>query len=155
MTRTRRLTTSQPGYTLPAHQRVAMLVVVLANYAAQIPYALDLYGTHVNPFGVVLLLATLAWFLTGAVLQRRGLRVGYWLLVSFLIVEFLFYFHGQILGIFHGYGLVYNIVHAHDMIVRIVFLVGDVNFLAAGYFAAYLLLRRRRAGRVELSGGHS
>jgi hypothetical protein len=51
-----------------------LVVVVLANYAAQVPYALHLYGTHVNPSGVVLLLTTLAWFPAGVVLHQRRRR---------------------------------------------------------------------------------
>ncbi len=122
----------------------ALLVVVLANYAAQVPYALDLYGTHVSLPGVVLLGGTLAWFLAGVGLHRRGRPAGYWLLLSFLITEFLFYFLGQILPMTNGYGLVYVLVHARDPIVRSVFIVGDVNFIAAGCFAAYLAWHRRR-----------
>jgi hypothetical protein len=132
---------------LRGRHRTVLMVAVLANYAAQVPYALDLYGTHVNLGGVALLGATLAWFLTGVVLQRKGRRAGYWVLLSFLVAEFLFYFHGQILGITNGYGLVYLIVHAHDAIVRAVFLVGDVNFIVAGYFAVYLIRQHRRAAR--------
>jgi|GEM_PF-1345120 len=141
---------TRPYAALPAPQLIALLVVVLANYGAQVPYAADLYGLHVNGIGVGLLGATLAWFLAGVVLQRRGGRagrVGYWLLLSFLITEFLFYFHGQILQLANGYGLVYNLVHAHDTIVRWVFVVGDLNFVAAGFFAAYLVWHRRASAR--------
>jgi hypothetical protein len=134
-----------PATVMSAGHRTALLVIVLANYAAQVPYAVDLYGMRVNPSGVVLLLITLAWFVAGVALLGRGSRVGYWLLVSFLAVEFAFYFHGQILGMSHGFGLIYSIVHAHDMVVRIVFLIGDLNFVAAGYFLVHLLLRARRA----------
>jgi hypothetical protein len=141
---------ARPYPALPAPQLIALLVVVLANYAAQVPYAADLYGLHVNGAGVGLLGATLAWFLGGVVLQRRGGRAGragYWLLLSFLITEFLFYFHGQVLQLASGYGLVYDLVHAHDTIVRWVFVVGDLNFAAAGFFAAYLVWQRRASAR--------
>jgi hypothetical protein len=135
---------------LPGPHLTVLLVVVLANYAAQVPYALDLYGTHVSRTGAGLLGITLAWFLAGVVLQRRGGRAGragYWLLLSFLITEFLFYFHGQILQLAHGYGMVHDLVHAHDTIVRWVFVVGDLNFVAAGFFAAYLAWHRRTSAR--------
>ncbi|HEX9031901.1 MAG TPA: hypothetical protein VF834_08625, partial [Streptosporangiaceae bacterium] len=128
---------------LPRGQLAALLIIVLANYLAQVPYALDLYGTHVSGRGLILLALTLAWFLTGVVLNQKGRQAGHWLLFSFLVTEFAFYFHGQILGIANGYGLVYLLVHAHDTIVRWVFVVGDINFAAAGYFALYLLRRRK------------
>jgi len=129
---------------LPPRRLAVLLIVVLGNYAAQIPYALDLYGTHFSLPGAALLGATLAWFLAGVALCQRGRPAGYWLLLSFLATEFVFYFHGQVLGMARGYGMVYILIHAHDAIVRAVFIAGDVNFIAAGYFAAYLVWRRRR-----------
>ncbi|HUZ26525.1 MAG TPA: hypothetical protein VMV07_22450 [Streptosporangiaceae bacterium] len=41
--------------------------------------------------------------------------------------------------------MMYDLVHAHDTIVRWVFVVGDVNFVVAGFFAAYLVWHRRAA----------
>ncbi len=40
-------------------------ITVIANYIAQLPYNLHLYGTHINISGLFLLLATLIWFLGG------------------------------------------------------------------------------------------
>jgi hypothetical protein len=52
-----------------------------------------------------LMSTTFAWFTAEVVLQRQCRRAGYWILLSFLVAEFLFYFGTQILGIANGYGL--------------------------------------------------
>jgi hypothetical protein len=126
-----------------------LVAVVLANYLAQVPYELHLYGlAGADPRGVLLLGATFAWFAAGVALLLRGRTVGYWLLLSFLVAEFAFYFRNEILLIPAGYGLLYHLAHARDALLWVVFLIGDVNFVAAGYLIWYLLasgFRRRQA----------
>lgn len=127
------------------HDRVHVLVlvaVVLANYLAQIPYSLHLYGSSWSGRGALLLGATFVWFASGAALLLRGRASGYWLLLSFLAVEFAFYFRNEVLLIPVGYGLPYHLTHAGDALLWVVFLIGDVNFLAAGYFMWFLISRR-------------
>lgn len=129
---------------LTSNQMRALIAIVLANYAAQIPYNLHLYGLTFNVRGVGLLAATLAWFLIGVWGLVRGSRVGYALLVSFLGAEFLFYFRNEILLISFGYGLPYHLTHGADPLLWVVFLIGDINFVAAGYFLWSLLPRGPR-----------
>jgi hypothetical protein len=128
-----------------------LMAVVLANYLAQIPYTLHLYGLTPDPRGVLLLGATFAWFAAGTVLLLRGRRVGYWLVLSFLAAEFAFYFRNEIMLIPAGYGLPHHLAHARDALVWVVFLIGDLNFAAAAYFLWYLLVPRSSgfAGTAE------
>ena len=84
------------------------------------------------------------WFVAGVGLLRRCRAVGYWLLVSFLGVEFVFYFRNEILLIPGGYGMPYQLTHIRDPLLYVVFLIGDVNFLAAGYFLWYPLSNGRQ-----------
>jgi hypothetical protein len=132
-----------PVVTLPSRRLAILVAVVFCNYLAQIPYSLHLYGLSADRRGVVLLGATLVWFVAGVGLLMRGRAVGYWLLVSFLAVEFVFYFRNEILLIPGGYGMPYHLTHIRDPLLYVVFLIGDVNFLAAGYFLWYLLSNGR------------
>jgi hypothetical protein len=67
-----------------------ILAVVGVNYVAQVPYYLHLYyfpHRALPPLvGTIMLLATLVWFLLGwMLLMRRRSRIGYWLLLTFLL----------------------------------------------------------------------
>jgi hypothetical protein len=126
-----------------------LAALVLANYLAQLLYALHLYGSSVNGRGVLLLGTALVWFLAGMVLLFCNRSAGYWLLLSYLVTEFVFYFRNEILLIPAGYGLPYHLVHVQDSLLWTVFLIGDLNFLAAGYFICYLLI-----GRIRLRPRH-
>jgi len=117
---------------------VVLATVVVGNYLAQVPYALHLYGFRVNPWGVVLLAATWVWFAAGWLLAWRGRPLGFWVLLSFLMVEFVFYFRNEILLIPQGFGVLDHLFHARDPILWAVFFVGDVNFVVAGCFAVWL-----------------
>jgi hypothetical protein len=130
---------SLPGALLRDRRPLLVLVgLVLANYAAQVPYDLHLYGVSWNRRGALLLGATLVWFGAGLVLLLRGSAAGAALLLSFLALEFVFYFRNEVLLIPAGYGLPYHLAHARDPLLWTVFLVGDLNFLAAGSFLAYV-----------------
>src|ERR1700688_2713152 len=80
-------------------------VAILANYAAQVPYGLHLYGSAAIERGALPLLVTLVWFIAGLWLLIQGRAVGYWLTLSFLLTDFGFYLYNLIGGWVHGYGL--------------------------------------------------
>lgn len=123
----------------------SVLVVVLANYLAQIPYYLDVYyvphGVAPNMRGTLMLLATLVWFLVGVVLLARGSRAGYWVLLSFLLVEVGFYAYNMANQVMHGYAPFFHL-QARDPILFVVFAIGYLN-LIAGIGFIYMLLRHR------------
>ena len=128
---------------MPKKDKVFLLplfLIVIANYVAQIPYGIHLYHGHYNMVGVFMLFVTLVWFMAGFFLRHT--KVGYWLLLSFLAVEFLFYFHGEILMLFWGYGIGYHLLRVKDQVLWWVFFIGDVNFVAAGYYLYYLLRKK-------------
>jgi hypothetical protein len=116
--------------------------VVIANYLAQVVYALHLYGTTFSRSGVLLLGATLVWFLIALVLYRAGRRSGFWLLLTYAAVEFLFYFNAEIVGTLVGAGLPYQLGRTDDLVVWLTFLVGDLNFIAAAWVLIYLVRHR-------------
>lgn len=116
---------------------------ILINYAAQVPYALDLYGLRINPVGTLLLGATFVWFIIGMTLLWQRRWPGYWILLAYVIAQILFYLRTDILGSFTGSGLPYQLFHARDAIVWLAFVAGDLNFLAALGALVYLLRRRR------------
>jgi hypothetical protein len=118
--------------------------IVLANYAAQVPYALHQYGLRFELRGLLLLGVTLVWFLAGFLLLLGGRAAGYWLLVGYLAIECAFYFHNGILLIPEGFGIPYHLARFDDPLLWCVFFVGDVNFVVAAYFLAHLLTHRRR-----------
>lgn len=86
--------------------------------------------------------AVFALSLGGYTLFRRGSRLGYWLLVAFLGMEFLFYLWNSAGALAHGYGWLYQLRNP-DIILRVVFAIGHLNLFASGYFL--FLLRWRRA----------
>lgn len=119
-----------------------LLLVILLNYLAQIPYYLHnyYYPYHEAPsLGALALLGlTLVWFILGFTRFQHGKPFGYALLLSFLIVEALFYFHTIIFGAFISQS------HNPSLIIKAVFLIGYVSGVAAGYFA-YIIFKYHRA----------
>lgn len=115
-----------------------LLAVVLLNYAAQIPYYLHqyYYPRHLPPslIGSVLLAITFIWFLLGYLWYVRGRRYGMGLLLSFLVTQVLFYGHSVVLGLFTGGGAVAQLETPSPFLLAI-FLIGDINFVAAIYYA--------------------
>ena len=99
--------------------------------------------------GGLLLGATLAWFVGGVILAAHRRSVGYWVLLSYFAVVFLFYFRNEIMLIPSGFGLPYHLLHTPDPVLLWVFMMGDLNFVAAAVFIAWLLAlgsdRPRRA----------
>jgi hypothetical protein len=129
----------------PTRARIVWIytVTVIANYAAQVPYALHLYGTGFSRTGALLLGMTLLWFIVALRQFLDDRRVGYWLLLGYAIVQTLFYLDGEVVLAFAGYGLPYHLAHTEDPIVWLTFLIGDLNFIAAVAMTGYLLARRR------------
>lgn len=125
---------------------VCLLGLVLANYLAQIPYYLDVYyfPHHAAPNirGSLLLLATLVWFLTGYLWLARGSRIGYWVLLSFLVVEVGFYLYNTVGAVAHGYAPFFHL-QARDPVLFVVFGIGYLNLIAGLYFLYYLVRHRK------------
>ena len=117
----------------------AILVVVGANYLAQIPYYLYLYyfPHHVPPslFGTLLLAATFVWFLAGwLLLTRRGGRTGYWLLLAFLLTEFVFYAANMVNQVAHGFAPFFHLQNRDPLLFTVfaIFLIWRYRSLVAG-----------------------
>ena len=119
-------------------------IVVAANYLIQVPYTLHLYGSAFSRSGLVLLAMTLAWFVVALSLFRRGSRAGYWLLLGYASVQLVFYLNSEIVMSFRGFGLPYHLTRTGDLIVWLAFVIGDLNFIAAGIAAFHLVSHRRR-----------
>jgi hypothetical protein len=118
----------------PTLKIVVPAAIVLLNYAAQIPYAWHLYGLRVSPTGAGLLLLTLVWFVVGLALLRVGRgKAGYWLTMSFLATDVVFYGYNAATGMLHGYGPLYHLTRQGDLLVSAVFFIGYVNVVAAAY----------------------
>lgn len=123
------------------HVRVMPLVAVTAvNYAAQVPYYLhnDYSMQHPLPGvrAIVLLGATLLWFVVGLTGFIRRRRWGMAVLVSFLVTEAVFYAATIVTGIF-----LFQVSNPSDLL-KVVFVVGYISgATAAGY--SWLLLRSR------------
>ena len=118
-----------------------LVAITLFNYVAQVPYYLhnDYSSQHPLPGlrAVVLLAATLAWFLCGLVGFRRRRVWGYWLLLSYLIVEAAFYLETIATGLFVAQ------LRNQTWLIDAVFVIGYISGLTAAYYA-YRLLRARR-----------
>jgi hypothetical protein len=125
----------------------AILVVVGANYLAQIPYYLYLYylpHRALPPlFGTSLLAVTFVWFLVGwLLLARRGSRTGYWLLLTFLLTEFIFYFLNMANQVVHGFAPFFHLQN-RDPLLLTVFAIGYLNMVGGFAFIIFLVLRYR------------
>ena len=122
--------------------------IVIANFIAQFPYYIHQYylAIRLAPsfIGSFLLIAVLVWFLLGWNGLRRNKVWGYWTLLSFLLVEFLFYIQTQVVQAFSGKGILLHVLHYDGFVLFFVFLIGYINCIAAGYFIYYLLKYRAR-----------
>lgn len=128
-------------------QGIILFLLILANFIAQIPYYLHLYYNPNNPFaqarGIVLMLFVFVVFLLASVLFFKRKTLGYWLMVIFLTVEFLFYLWNTIGEVLHGYGLFFHLANP-NLLLRAVFAIGYVNLFASGYFLGLLLFHKAR-----------
>src|SRR6266849_1543831 len=89
-------------------QVIILFLLILANCIAQIPYYLHLYYNPNNLLaqlrGGFLLLIVFAVFLLASFLLFKRTVIGYWLMVMFLAVEFLFYVWNTLGGGIHCSG---------------------------------------------------
>lgn len=118
-----------------------LLFITLLNFVAQIPYYLYNYyfPYHVLPStsSLVLLGVTLVWFLVGYFRFQKKYTYGYGILLSFLIVEVLFYLHSFIFGAF------FFQMQNPNLIIKAVFAMGYISGITAGYYT-YALIRNRK-----------
>src|SRR5258708_38450954 len=124
-----------------------LFAVLLANFAAQVPYFLHLYYSPQHPLpdlkSSLLLGSVLMLFLVsfGLLVGRRG--AGYYLLIFYLALEFFFYLLNIVGGALHGFGLFFHLSD-RDPMLWAVNAVGYLSFFAAGYFLLLLIARRRQ-----------
>lgn len=115
--------------------------VVIADYLAQIPYYLVNYylphGTAPSVSSILLLGLTLAWFLVGYIAIRRR-RFGYWVLLSFALVEGLFYLRTLLFG-----PVAFQLANP-SMVIKLVFLIGYATGIVSLAFFVFLLVFRSR-----------
>ncbi|MDQ2886983.1 MAG: hypothetical protein M3Y39_12980 [Chloroflexota bacterium] len=128
-------------------QVIILFLLILANFIAQIPYYFHLYYNPNNLLaqakGALIMLFVLGVFLLASTLLFKRRLLGYWLMVLFLAVEFLFYMWNTLGEVLHGYGLFFHLNNP-DPLLRAVFAIGYMNLFASGYFLGLLLLKRAR-----------
>ncbi len=125
-----------------------LLVVVLANYLAQIVYYLDLYYPQpMATAGTVLLGLTLLWFLAGYLGTRRGWWMGRLILLTYLLAMVGFYVANTYGQLVHGYSLLWHF-QRHDLPVRIVFAVGYLNMFVGAVAIIALLIHSTPSRRI-------
>jgi hypothetical protein len=122
-----------------------LFFLILANFLAQIPYFLHLYYNPHNPLadvrGILLMLLVFGVFLLASILLFTRRATGYWLMLLFVAVDFLFYLWNTVGAVIHGYGLFFQLNNA-DLLLRVIFAIGYVNLFASGYFLGLLLIGR-------------
>lgn len=120
-----------------------LLAVVALNYLAQFPYYIhQYYAPHKflpSLYGSFMLAITLIWFLIAYQLLRHGSKRGYYLMLSFLAVEFLFYLQTQISQLMIRHQVLLHVYHPDNVLLFLVFGIGYVNFIAAAYFMWHLV----------------
>ena len=126
-------------------QVIILFLLILANFIAQIPYYFHLYYNPNNLLaqakgGLIMLFVFVVFLLASTLLFKRR-TLGYWLMLIFLAVEFLFYLWNTLGEVIHGYGLFFHLNNP-DLLLRAVFAIGYVNLFASGYFLGLLLLKR-------------
>ena len=97
--------------------------ITIVNFIAQIPYFFQLYYHKTSdlkklvnlPMGLVLALFLIAYILL--IKHKKG---GYWLMIAFLLMEFLFYFSNVIFSYMNGLGLFFQLFNP-NLVLRIVF----------------------------------
>jgi hypothetical protein len=124
---------------------VILLVVVLLDYAAQIPYYLVNYylprQAAPTVSSILLLGLTLAWFLVGYFGLRARKPFGLWVLLSFLLVEGLFYLRTML------FGTAAFQLENPNLVIRIVFVIGYVTGVVSLFYFAMILAFRRQFRR--------
>ena len=128
-----------------------LFAILLANFIAQVFYFFRLYYTPRQPFPDLrsaLLMGTIfAVFLVSYWLFLRRSWVGFYALMVYLLVEFLFYFWNILSGWLHGYGWFFHLSE-QDPVLWAVFAIGYLSFFASGYFI-FLLLYNSHGARTK------
>lgn len=117
---------------------------ILANFIAQVPYTMHLYGVSrlaTISLGTILMYAVFLLFLAGFFLFLKRKKIGYYLLVVFLSLEFFFYLLNGIGSVLHGFGFFFQLANP-DPLLRVVFAIGYLNLFASGYFLFLLLFKK-------------
>jgi hypothetical protein len=126
-------------------QVIILFLLILINFFAQIPYYLHLYYNPndllASARGIVLMFFVFAVFLLASLLLFKQRTSGYWLMVFFVAVEFLFYLWNSVIEVMSGNGLFFHLNNP-DLLLRAIFAIGYVNLFASGYFLALLLLKK-------------
>ncbi len=124
-----------------------LFFLILLNFAALIPYQIHLYYSPGHPFpnprGTLVVALIFAVFITGYLLFMKKKTIGYWLLLFFLSMEFIFYLYNFTGTLRHGYPLFFQI-HNRDILLRIVYSIGYLNLFASGYFVFLLLYYKKK-----------
>ena len=116
-----------------------LLAITLLNYIAQIPYYIHFYFVYHAPpslFGLAFLLATLVLFLVGYIWMMQGKRLGSWLLLLFLVLEFGGYLLHNLSGAF------LKDLPTSDPLFLTISLIGYLNFVVAFVYLVILLKNR-------------
>src|SRR5258708_1874968 len=115
--------------------------IVLLDYIAQIPYYMHFYGINhsiPNILGVgVFLILTFALFLAGYILTLQTKRVGGWLLLTFLVLEFVGYLVHNLSGAF------LKDLPANDPLFLTVSLIGYLNLIVPFIYVIVIVKNRR------------
>jgi len=127
-------------------QVIILFLLILANFIAQIPYYLHLYyKPNFNQLaqlksGIPMIIVS-TFFILASILFFKRTIAGYWLMLTFLATEFLFYLWNAIGSVIHGYGLFFQLSNP-DLLLRAVFAIGYINLFASGYFLCLLIIKR-------------
>lgn len=117
-----------------------LFAITILNYLAQIPYYIHFYGVHhvsPSPVGMVLLACTLALFLAGYSFTLLNRRIGWWLLVAFLLLEFGFYLLHNLTGAF------LQDLPINDPLFLTVSLIGYLNTIVALIYLIVMIRARK------------
>lgn len=124
-----------------------MLGTVITNYLAQIPYYVhQYYAPHKflpSLFGTVLLGTTFVWFMVAYIKLTKQQKTGYYLMITFLAVEFLFYLQTQISQYLISHRILLHVYHPDSALLFAVFGIGYINFVASAYFLIYLVKNKQ------------
>lgn len=130
-------------------------MVVIANYLAQIAYSLHLYHKILGQslIGALLLSGTFLLFIIPYILIWQRKRSGYMGMLIFLVIEFVFYLASFVESIIIYTIPFYNLTN-RDPLLFTVFLIGYINFLAAGYFI-YISLKIDQSHTIWIDQNNS
>ena len=119
--------------------------IIMANFIAQVPYFFRLYFHKLSDLKRLLsipMILVFALFIIAYILFVQHKKIGYWLMLLFVSMEFLFYLWNTVGEVIHGFGLFFHLSNP-DLILRTVFAIGYLNLFASGYFLFLLVYKKR------------